>query len=452
MRVVIQGAAPDTGNLGVSALLRSTLTGIATRVPSFSATVFDYKRGVRKAVMRLHDRELNYWRSGAVWSRRVYRRESLWNVWVSGWFGGLGNAAAKAIGSADAVLDASGGDSFTDLYGMKRFWSVAVPKLIALERGVPLILLPQTIGPFARTRARRTARYILRRSTAIWTRDDASYQALRDLLGADFKPSQCRRGVDLAFGLDAVQPKASVPSPVISWLAGNPSQPTVGLNVSGMLYNDAARMARRYGLKADYRKAVTLVLRRFLDRTNANVLLIPHVLSPVGHYESDPGAFQDMVRSVGRSADDRIEILPPSFDESETKWIISKTNWFCGSRMHSSIAALSSGVPAAGMAYSVKTSGVFESCGQGEYVADLRSLDTEKIVDHVWQSWLAREDAKRSLDVHLIRIREQTEQQMDAIVDCCRGSWDGVDALGASASTGIRRDVEQVRGECPKCA
>jgi len=91
---------------------------------------------------------------------------------------------------ADAVLDISGGDSFTDLYGEKRFWDVARPKLVALALGGPLILLPQTYGPFRDERLRQIASRIVDRAKMAWARDEHSFRSLRELAGNHFDPAR----------------------------------------------------------------------------------------------------------------------------------------------------------------------------------------------------------------------------------------------------------------------
>mgnify|MGYP001402473369 CR=1 FL=1 len=63
-----------------------------------------------------------------------------------------------AASDAHAVLDISGGDSFTDLYGPWRFRAILAPKQIAIRARKPLIMLPQTIGPFESKAAVAAAR------------------------------------------------------------------------------------------------------------------------------------------------------------------------------------------------------------------------------------------------------------------------------------------------------
>jgi polysaccharide pyruvyl transferase WcaK-like protein len=89
--------------------------------------------------------------------------------------------------------------------------------------------------------------------------------------------------------------------------------------------------------------------------------------------------------------------------------------------MHSGIAALSSGVPTAAIAYSIKTAGVFETCDQGEHVVDPRSSDIEQVVERLWWSWENRASAKLSLSARLPRVLAKVEQQMDKLVATLRG-------------------------------
>jgi len=419
LKLCIFGANPGTGNLGVSALRLSLLSGIARRVGNPLITVFDDRKGIRQSCVRVAGRDLSYRLCGAIPTRRIYLRDSLWRIRAEGWLGGLGNAAITSIREADAVLDVTGGDSFTDLYGGRRFRWVTLQKIITREQRRPLILLPQTIGPYASARRRRIAQRIIRSAEAVWTRGQPSFMTLRGLLGNDFDPSRHRCGVDLAFGLESHEPARPVPKGFASWLSGSAGKTLVGFNVSGLIFNHAAAARRRHGLRADYRRAVTRFLERILRETDANILLVPHVFVAPGHKEHDPDACASAAAAIKRLHDHRVAIVPDGYDPCETKWMISRTDWFCGTRMHAAIAALSSGVPAAAVAYSQKTLGVFETCGQARHVADLRHLDTDDVVDRLWRSWASRDETNASLRRELPAVHAQAEAQMDEILACC---------------------------------
>jgi polysaccharide pyruvyl transferase WcaK-like protein len=431
LRLCIFGAPPGTGNLGVTALNHALLQGIARRVEQPSITVFDDRRGVRDATVSVSDRQLPFRLCGAIPTRRIHLRDSLWRIRLSGRLGGLGNPAVRALRAADAVFDVTGGDSFTDLYGPRRFRWATLDKLIALEQGPPLVLTPQTIGPFGDERTTRTAQRILRAAAMIWARDARSYALLRQLLGADFDPARHRFGVDLAFGLEARPPEQPLPLPVSAWLAPEAERPVIGFNVSGLLCNDAPTSQRRFGLRADYREAVIGFLRRILRETDANVLLTPHVVTRPGHHEHDPDACISIIHSLGDDHAARLALAPLTQDPTEMKWIIARTDWFCATRMHAGIAALSSGVPTAAIAYSHKTRGVYDTCGQGRHVADPRESTTEEVIDRLWQSWTQRAAAAVELRHRLPLVLRQAGDQMDAMLACA--------GLPARDAPGLRR-------------
>lgn len=327
-----------------------------------------------------------------------------------------GGTPLRRISEADAVLDVSGGDSFSDIYGMRRFQTVALPKLMTLNQRRPLILLPQTYGPFAAGGARRTAQRIVRGAAQCWARDEHSFGVLRDLLGDAFDPGRHRCGVDMAFGLRPLEAGGKIPEELHKMLGAEGDGPLVGFNVSGLIYHNPAGARERYRFRAEYGAVVTAFLERVLG-AGARVVLVPHVLTPAGHYESDPGACDAVFGALAERWAGRVAVSPPTLDQSEVKWLIARCDWFCGTRMHSTIAGLSSGVPTATIAYSDKAKGVFESCGQGGHVVDPRVLETEEVVERLWASFEGREAARVSLGEHLPGVLAKAEGQMDAIAE-----------------------------------
>ena len=418
--VTIAGAAPDTGNLGVTALFRSVLDGVARRLPSASIVVLDHGRGVRLAAEPMIGADARHWRCGAIHTRRLYRPECMERAWLGTRLGVGGGPVGRLIARSTAVLDISGGDSFSDLYGAKRFRGVALPKLLALRVGTPLVFLPQTYGPFSTDRARRTASDLVGRAEHAWARDERSFQALRELLGVSFDPARHRVGVDVAFAL-APSPPPTPPEPIRSWIDDNVE--IAGLNISGLILNSSAA-ASTYGLVTDYGAAVREILDRFLRRTSARILLVPHVAPTHAAFpESDAQACREIAGAVSSADRDRVVVAPTYDDPRCIKHLIARCSWFCGTRMHSTIAALSSGVPTATLAYSLKAQGVFDRCGQGEHVADMRRETTPDAIECVWRSWETRDDARRSLRDRIGEVRDAAEEQMDAIAGLIDPEW-----------------------------
>lgn len=410
----------DTSNLGCSALSLSVILAIHRRLADANIAVGDFGRGFRTRNIG-SDGAKTVQCFGSVNTRRIYRRDSIYNMAVSSALGGLGHPVIDLYRQAAAVLDISGGDSFSDIYGMTLFRSNTLRKKLALRESKSLVLLPQTYGPYYSSFARNIAREIIRKSAMVWARDNHSFDVIRDLLGEDFDLSRHRVGVDVAFGLPVTRPAVEIMADRLEWFEDKQT-PLVGLNVSGLLLNRPEQAAAQYGLKADYREVIVSLLLRLVKESDARILLISHVVTPPGHYESDIGACEAVVAELGANFADRVAVAPVVHDPCEVKWMIAQCDWFCGTRMHSTIAALSSGVPTAAISYSPKTLGVFETCGQGTHVADPKTLDSEEITDHLWRSWRERDSARESLHAALPDVLHRAETQMDEIVAACAPS------------------------------
>ena len=107
-------------------------------------------------------------------------------------------------------------------------------------------------------------------------------------------------------------------------------------------------------------------------------------------------------------------------DERRLKWLIARAGWACAARMHAAIAAASSGVPVATLAYSDKASGVLATCGLAGDVADLRTLDARALVDAVWRSRLSRDAGAASLQRALPGVMDRAGEQMRRIGELLR--------------------------------
>ncbi len=89
------------------------------------------------------------------------------------------------------------------------------------------------------------------------------------------------------------------------------------------------------------------------------------------------------------------------------KWVIAQCDAFCGTRMHSTIAALSTNTPAVALAYSPKTKGVFDTCGQGDRVVDLRFDGSREVEGAVLRLWADRRQVGSELLAAMPSIRAQ---------------------------------------------
>ncbi|WP_262693627.1 polysaccharide pyruvyl transferase family protein [Kordiimonas aquimaris] len=397
--VVIAGAAPDTGNHGVTALCHSAVLGLQERgIEEF--TIFDHDLGIGPTGKPAGQDEFQTKSLPFKAGKRVYQGANMHHARLKQLMG-MSSPPLRAMHGSDAVVDVSGGDSFTDIYGPARFDQITLPKLMALDANVPLILMPQTYGPFLYKRSRKIARKILSECTLAFARDVDSLEYLRELLGESFDEDKHRLGVDLAFGLPAI---------------GDVKKPfdAVGINVSGLLWNKLDNAREQFGLKANYRGVLANLCRHILKTTQVSILLVPHV-TPGGGGESDLPACRALKASLPEHFRSRVLIEENARTPATLKGVIAQTQWFAGARMHATIAALSSVVPVANMAYSGKARGVFASCKAAEHVFDMRTMRTDELTNALIEDFENRDKNHTALRSQVLQVKRQWAYQMDAI-------------------------------------
>jgi len=292
------------------------------------------------------------------------------------------NGLAAMARRSQMVLDIGAGDSFTDLYGTKRFWYQILSKLIVLATGTPLVLAPQTIGPFSSQWSRFVARRIMRHCVAVVTRDRLSTAFVRALDPA----IRLVETTDVAFGLQA--PAATRPKD---------GKVHIGMNVSGLLFAGGYQRRNDFRLAAHYPDVVRSLISRFAGRQDFQVHLFSHVVIPrkyAGVAEDDYLAADQLASEFG----DNVVAEPPYGSPEETKANIAAMDFFCGSRMHACVAAFSAGVPTVPLAYSRKFKGLFGTLGY-ETVVDLRCDDREAVLATVLRAFDERDALRAQIRV-----------------------------------------------------
>lgn len=409
--ITLLNAAPDTGNQGVSALCYSAVAGLAARRVARVA-VADHGRGRRQADWGFARVDL----VGLTHNRRYWRGDSLTTVRTLLRMGGGFSATARTIAGSRAVLDVSGGDSLTDLYGPHRFRAMILTKRLALDNGLPLILLPQTIGPFRSPEAKAEAVAVLAAARAVWVRDAASLAFLQRELGAAFDPARHRLGLDMAVALPQAQPDTDLPTPLAGWLAPDRAVVTAGLNVSGLLNHDPLAAQADFGLADRHDHQIEAAARAILDHgPQMRLVLVSHVHRAPELPESDLGAALALKDRLDADFPGRVAVLPGAMNAMQLKWVLARLDWFAGARMHATIGAFSSGTPTLGLGYSDKAAGVFAQCGIGTHVADLRQLDAAALGRAVAASVARRDEMRAELAGVVPGLLARAEAQMDAI-------------------------------------
>jgi colanic acid/amylovoran biosynthesis protein len=270
----------------------------------------------------------------------------------------------------DVMLDIGAGDSFADIYADKRFAYLVATKLIPLWNGVPLLLSPQTIGPFSRQPHSAIAGFICTRATHVFTRDPISLEVTRRLAPA----ARATQVIDVAFALPYQAPVRSPGAPL-----------RVGINVSGLLMSADKAGGRGFGLGYDHAALVRRLIARFGAMPGVEVHLVPHVFAP--HLPLD-----DDARACDRLAAEFpfCRRAPDFASPSDAKSYIAGLDFLVGGRMHATIAAFSAGVPVVPLSYSNKFEGLYAGLDY-PWLVKARGMDTEAAEAMVMRAFEDRE-------------------------------------------------------------
>lgn len=287
----------------------------------------------------------------------------------------------KTLWRSDVIFDLGEGDSFSDIYGKTRFESINLPSKLARLLRRPYIFLPQTIGPFENNSNLDDAQKSLKGARKVMARDSLSAHYASRLSGRNIEEY-----IDLAFLL---------PFKKINF---SKKEIHVGLNVSGLLWNGGYEGKNDYNLHENYPDVIRQLINFLLEYDGRiRIHLISHVFGLTkDHVENDFSVLTDLYKEFNS---ERITLAPISFNPVDVKSYIAGMDLFLGARMHSAIAAFSSGVPVIPMAYSRKFNGLFKDTLGYPYLIDLTKDNIIEILDIAKRGIERRNDLRKNIDI-----------------------------------------------------
>jgi polysaccharide pyruvyl transferase WcaK-like protein len=270
----------------------------------------------------------------------------------------LNTLYGRTIRNVRIVAAINGGDGLTDLYGNRLLDSRLPEMKLAIESRIPFIVMPQTIGPFLDQANKERILKILGKAQKIYVRDTNFVREL-EAKGLLYEVDN-----DLSYYMR--------PEPVDVEI----KHPCVGVNVSGLAYSN--RFGNLAGEFDCYPALMEGIVRMFRSK-GCNVYIIPHSYNTVKPEENN----DDMEASklfYNRLADkDNVFFIDKNLISPQIKYLISQMDFFVGTRMHANFAAIFTGTPVFGLAYSYKFKGAFERNGIFNRVALVNNLKESEI-------------------------------------------------------------------------
>lgn len=267
----------------------------------------------------------------------------------------------QEIKECACVFDGSYGDGFTGIYGTRRNFVQCLRKQMVLSAKKPLFLLPQTYGSY-KFPFRKWSIGLIRKATLAYARDEETAKEA----GSFVKVTS-----DMAFGL-----------PFDKKMYSFEDKKKFGINVSSLLWDDSTR--GRFGLTVDYKLFYRELITYLLEENEYQVHIIPHVID-VKNPEAGENDYR-ICLELGKEFTGQV-VLAPRFNTAiEAKSYIANMDVFLGSRMHSTIGAISSGVATVPFSYAYKFEALYSHINY-PYVLHATQTETDEALRLVKQ-WI----------------------------------------------------------------
>lgn len=368
-------ANPYSGNLGVSALAYSSLYLLEKvrkqKNVEFTYTVIDGS-GPKKDTLNIGECSVDI--TNVTWDYtgtfKTFVKVALFK-WKQ-----IFTAA-----SLDIIFDMGEGDSFSDIYGIRRFRKINGSKKLFRLMGKKQILLPQTIGPFYSEEAKAAGNESINKTQLVLARDRQSFNYITKNLPS----KKVYELIDLAFFMPFE--KTTLENDKVK----------IGINISGLLWHGGYTKDNQFSLKTNFKDLMTRTINYFLGDDNNEIFFVAHVISPnYENLDNDLKVCQEL-NKIYPSA----KLAPAFKNPIEAKSFISGMDFFTGARMHSCIAAFSAGVPVYPLAYSRKFNGLFGDTLGYKYYGDLVNSEIENVFDNMKTAFTKRLELKERIKVTL---------------------------------------------------
>ena len=370
---ILAGNGPYT-NRGCEAIVRGTTKILREHFkdPRFlCVTHIQSEEQFRRQCLEETDPTITHLHSHRLSKRKALR--NLWKpeTWLYAYRSRFDPAALKYqvyrdmlphLDDAAAVLSV-GGDNYSLDYGVPRLFTGLDD--IVLEKKKPLAIWGASVGPFDTMPEYEDymSRH-LREIPGIFARESVTIDYLKGIgVTENVYPV-----ADPAFLMDPVKPEGIEDVLPLD-------EEAIGLNLSPLM----AKYVTGGDLKAWASKAASII-EGVTKTTEMPVYLIPHVTNPT----SNDHEFMQWALSLIKDRNGNITLVSPEYNAAETKWIISRMAFFAGARTHSTIAALSSGIPTLSFAYSIKAQGINQDIfGHTDYCMEPTDLGAEAVGSRV---------------------------------------------------------------------
>lgn len=361
----INAVAPDVELIGISTFASSD--------GAFQVHHADYRSaGVRMVPALLPEDKI--FKNGKVFTSTAAKAASFslnllslaWTLLVYKKWPGLApeelTQTLDALAGADVFISKGGSFICNDSGGIRgdiSLFKLLVPFAIAKRLGVRTVVLGQSLGPFTTRSSRVLFRLFSRYIDRIYLRERVGLKYLT-FMGPNFARQKLDDCPDVAFALEAELFK-----PVIE--IGD--RPAIGLTIVNHRFADESARETYVDIIC---RAVDFFAKRI---EGAKFYIFPQVLSPHVDGSVDIELSKIVAARCRRQYGVTPEVLEGDYDARALKETYRRMRFFIATRLHSSIFAVSAGVPTVVFGYhGSKAEGVWRGLGFERFFFDINSV------------------------------------------------------------------------------
>lgn len=312
---------------------------------------------------------------------RVLRRANKARLQVlAGWWPRRRRLARVLTSAAEAeVLDSiaaadlvayTGGTSLIEKYSVRsKLYEVD----LALAMGRPVVLLPQSLGPFRDRANQEAVRRSLGRAGLILLRDELSVEHLREI---GCRTDNVRVVPDIVFAL--ATPAA------VSRLADG-ALPASGARVAVSVRDCAAFFegspTERRAADSALRDGIAGLVTALVRDHDAEVTFVSTCQGVPEYWTDDSRVAKDVVTRLEPDVAARVVVDDGFHTTDGLLELLAGFDLAVCTRLHGAILALDAGTPVLPIAYEFKTHQVMAQLGMAELVTDITEGDTARLVD-----------------------------------------------------------------------
>jgi polysaccharide pyruvyl transferase WcaK-like protein len=272
-----------------------------------------------------------------------------------------------------------------------RTWDILIAKKFF---GKPVVIFPNSIGPFRTGIGRFLSRLSLNNCDCILVRDPISYDIVRSL---KLKPRKILTS-DTAL---LFKPKQET-------LLHDFSSPVIGVSPGIYSHSLSRKEVNNYILA--HAKALDMAIEKY----RFDVVFFPHYVT--GFPEDDLAVCRLILNKMKHKS--RAKIINTNSVE-EFKSFLNQMDILISSKMHPAVLGFSGLVPILCIVYDHKQIGFLKELGMLDYVLYLREVSYEKIISKIDLIWNKREKIRVSLGRRVPALQELIKRTVKQAIDTC---------------------------------